>query len=610
MLSKITFSVILLSAVLVLTSFYENDKEEQGEVLSYTLVIDNVKPQIKKELSLRLDNIDNVEYYIEVESSKRRKIEIFSGHQLTASKGNIEGRTQKFNGIFNADSREKILDFSQKGKRNTYIIKKIRLQITSSSEKPVVTLNNVIAGRRRTLMELSERIELPKDLPKEEFNKLLKNHSTNITGTIIQTQQNILQIAHDASDVNVEIAGQALLQYPCVEENTDFSVNVLDSSTDEGFIDKIRKALKANRAVTGSINQLTFAALRPIPEKEEIVATPKPTIENEISENTGEKIINIPEQELVVALGNTYTLDTTKIDEIKGAYVIDMLSATGDKCNDSCQIKILNCSGCKATRRTDDSKSIDFTYDSKFIDNGEAIKIEYSWISGNGVETLPAPLYIDVPQPPKNISEGVTPIILNTSISAISDYAQNSEGGTNMGSRYMRKNGYTLDCEQNLLLVLASTFPIDTQHMRILINEKAQYLSGYNSEKLNNEVLSKLKTEQGQTLSQYQTITEGNYYDVEDFTLQLFDDYEKASEYKKGKGEKGTFDTHHHSLIDSPNDVSNKRGHYAFTILKPKKICKDNIGKEINIYITFENNNLYTPINMYAYTVGIKPETI
>jgi len=195
-------------------------------------------------------------------------------------------------------------------------------------------------------------------------------------------------------------------------------------------------------------------------------------------------------------------------------------------------------------------------------------------------------LVINFNKPPKNIPDNLYPININE-IPPITDYAKNIQKDMTLG--YRIGDSKELTCEQNFLLIWASSFPIDTAKISKLIKQKAQTIFTQNESSIQ------------KTLYRNLNLDNINQQDTEDFTMQIFDDNTKSLAYRQGKDIVSVYPIQHYI-----ENQKSQKGHYAFAKLEPNKICSR--IENPTLYLTFENNNLYTPVKMYVYTVGLKSE--
>lgn len=598
MLSKITFSAVLLSTVLVLTSFYGNDREEQEEYVTYTLFIENLKSQNqpfkKDEIVLTFDGEVEVGFKIKTDKNVRVEGKAWNQKNKTVFEGSIEKGEKLY--------AKELLPHKLKIIGKNYTIKSIELTITTPP-----TL-------RESEVKLSGGIHV-KDKIKGKFSQLVANDVLSMCREVKpglwNLRDNSLQFTlGDKSSNNDE----SCLSFLCSKsDDVPFSMSDNDiSSLSREEIDETGKD-KASKPI---LNSLSFKLNRPTPVKEEVTPEEKPTTGLEESGEPTATIPTTPEVEeqapkfpkieninfdLDLAVLNSIQEDTTIIVPIKSA----------NACTPPCTIKITNNVDIKGKAVPNaDATEIEYTYTKETMDllnaeNRRKEEIKFKLIDSEGVESQgEGSLIITFKQAPKNISEGINPIPLNdTILMPISNYNSNDSILSNRHIEVEQQIG-----EEDLLIILVSAFPIDTAHINGLVNKEAQNLSRYNNEILHTKVLSNLKAEDGRSLSQY--ASGKNYYDVEDFTLKIFDNKAEATAYRKGKNLKSTFDTAHHSLPTTPKNTAGERGHYAFSTFKPREMCQRRQVENIDIYLTFENNNLYTPVKIYAYTIALKSETI
>jgi len=622
MLSKITFSVILLSAVLVLTSFYGNDREEQGEVLSYTLIIENIKSS-QEDLDLILYNVSGVKYSIETETTQRRR-----GKNFTELKHNyintIEGQFQEndkeqiFKGELKTPKQAERLSLSQIRLKNNgkvvpkgdfkqrFKVKKIRLDITTTSQDARVELANIVAGKQLPKDKIKELVKTKQIDTEEGLDKILEQYSTDIKGTVIGSRQgDIIEINDTQNQVVINTLHPS--PFTCIDEN-GVTFQIYSTESVESWLKKL-KSFDFRRDKIKSSNVI-FKLTRPIPEAtstEELtkprtgntdpIVPPDPTCDdgiqngNETGTDCGG---DCPSCELYIVKHDEKetAIEIIELRENSGEYTFD---AFGDYECEGCEIFLYENpqNGTATPQGTQISYTLSGEWMKKVtnVDEKPIVKdrIAYYIQDSRGINVARGSKRIVVQREIDIKSNISIDTLTMTNVPPIYNYQVNDP--TDMFLGYRIGDSIILNCEQNLLLVLAASFPLDTFQIRKLISQNTQ------------DIAPDRKQEVRKMLDTYFSVDKINISETDDFTFNIFNTKEQQLAHRRGQSIKGNHPVHHFV-----KNQEHEKGYYAFAILNPEEIC--NGAEGVILYITFENNNLYTPIKKHIYTGGVKSETI
>jgi len=571
MLSKITFSLVLLSAVLVLTSFYGNDKEEQEDYVTYTLFVENLKPD-KKEITLNFPKEMGIDFTI-----------------ITDKKVDIKGIWQRENSkIFTGSIREEspyghgtpLNKLKIVGKNDNYTILSIELKIKASSRKSEINLSGI---------HVKDKIE-------GKFSQLVANDTLNMCIESKSSKSKIIDKIRDKT-----------LQFSLGDKsnkNNELCLSFLCSRTDDVFFtisdndispsgEKINESLR-DKASKPILNSLSFKLNRPNPVKEEVTPEEKPTKPEKgdtvvVAPTTPEIEEQDPQFPQIENINLNVDLATLNFTQEDTTFIVPVESA--NNCTPPCTIKITNHVDIKGQAKENNTE-IKYKYRKDVItmldaENREKEDIKFKLIDSGGVESQgEGSLIITFKKPLKSIPDGINLVNINE-IPPITQYKKNSFTDMTLGYRVAAPT--LLNPEHTFLLLWVSSFPIDTSSLIKSINSKAQNIARLKEDEIQNFLYRDLK------------INSVDEQITEDFTLKIFDNKTEETAYRQGKNRLSTYPVYHFGKQD------NTKGYYAFARLKPYDICK---GTGVELYLTFENNNLYTPVKIYAYTIALKSEAI